>query len=405
MLYNYSTEKLLGLQGVIVKKVINNNKTTEIDVEMERKEHTCPFCSASTNTIHDYRKQQIKDVSAFGKKVVLNYRKRRYCCPNCKKRFSEDHPFVPKYHRMTSRLVANILEDLSGTDSFTNVAKKNNVSTSTVIRIFDNINYIQPLKPPKALAIDEFKGNTGKEKYQCILTDPVNKQVIDILPSRNSSELISYFRKWDKKDRRQVKFFVSDMWKPYAELADTFFKESIQLVDKYHYIRQAVWAFEAVRKRIQKEYSKQYRLAFKHSKKVLTKRFDKLNDLDKIKVNNLLYISKELLEAHTYKENFLKIVDCGERKQAKEMLKEWIYAVQASSLNEFINCSKTYINWQKGILNTFDYEYSNGFTEGCNNKIKVLKRNAYGYRNFKRFRNRILFMFADKNFSNNKTAA
>ena len=49
------------------------------------------------------------------------------------------------------------------------------------------------------------------------------------------------------------------------------------------------------------------------------------------------------------------------------------------------------------ILNSFDVPYSNGFTEGCNNKIKVLKRNAYGYRNFGRFRNRILHMFSYKN--------
>ena len=47
-----------------------------------------------------------------------------------------------------------------------------------------------------------------------------------------------------------------------------------------------------------------------------------------------------------------------------------------------------------GILNSFSSAIINGFTEGCNNKIKVFKRNAYGYRNFKRFRNRILHMFA-----------
>ncbi|MDD6434619.1 MAG: transposase, partial [Ruminococcus bromii] len=49
-----------------------------------------------------------------------------------------------------------------------------------------------------------------------------------------------------------------------------------------------------------------------------------------------------------------------------------------------------------GILNSFSYTITNGFTEGCNNKIKVLKRNAYGYRNFNRFRNRILHIFSLK---------
>lgn len=70
---------------------------------------------------------------------------------------------------------------------------------------------------------------------------------------------------------------------------------------------------------------------------------------------------------------------------------------QNSGVTEYTSCADTLINWRIGILNSFDVPYSNGFTEGCNNKIKVLKRNAYGYRNFERFRNRILHMFSYKN--------
>ena len=60
------------------------------------------------------------------------------------------------------------------------------------------------------------------------------------------------------------------------------------------------------------------------------------------------------------------------------------------------------INWQTGILNTFEYPYSNGFTEGCNNQIKVLKRTVYGYRNFNRFRKRILHIFSYRSRNNNE---
>ncbi|WP_363191995.1 transposase [Ruminococcus sp.] len=61
---------------------------------------------------------------------------------------------------------------------------------------------------------------------------------------------------------------------------------------------------------------------------------------------------------------------------------------------QFVKCANSMLNWLPGILNSFSSAITNGFTEGCNNKIKVLKRNAYGYRNFKRFRNRILHMFS-----------
>lgn len=149
MLYvNNYTENLIGLQGVIVKNVVSSENSLDISIEMKHCEHRCPCCGFATKSVHDYRYQKIKDISAFGKNVILIYRKRRYLCPSCKKRFPENHPFVPRYYRMTSRLIENILSMLSETHSFTSVAKLNNISVSTAIRIFDLINYSQPPKPP-----------------------------------------------------------------------------------------------------------------------------------------------------------------------------------------------------------------------------------------------------------------
>lgn len=71
-------------------------------------------------------------------------------------------------------------------------------------------------------------------------------------------------------------------------------------------------------------------------------------------------------------------------------------------LTDYNKGAKTIHNWATPIFNTFDCTFSNGFTEGCNNKIKVLKRNAYGYQNFERFRNRILHMF---NYKKDKKVA
>ena len=75
-------------------------------------------------------------------------------------------------------------------------------------------------------------------------------------------------------------------------------------------------------------------------------------------------------------------------------MNEWILNAQNSGLPDFEKCADTMRNWCSGILNSFSVPYTNGFTEGCNNKIKVLKRNAYGYKNFNRFRNRILHIFS-----------
>ena len=394
MLYNYSTTNLTGLQDLKIKKVDSLGEFLLINAEIERKPHKCPCCGEITNKIHDYRTQIIKDISSFGNFIIISLRKRRYVCKNCGKRFYENVSFLPRYYRMTNRLSAWVINLLKDVRSFSSVAREVNLSVSTVIRIFDLVGYSKPQSLPEVIAIDEFKGNTGKEKYQAIITDPKTGVILDILPDRKQSHLIQYLKQYSKKERDKVKFFVSDMWKPYRELSEIFFKNCIYLVDKYHYVRQIIWAFERTRKRIQKKYSKEYRLLFKNSKRILTKRKSKLNEEQLAQVEALLYVSDELRTAYYLKEAFYELLDCKDKETAKQLMSDWIYDAQSSGIVDYDTCSNTLINWQNGILNTFDYTYTNGFTEGCNNRIKVLKRNAYGYRNFERFRKRILHIFS-----------
>ncbi len=395
MLYKHFTEKLLELQGAKVTNIEKDDENSIIYLEMKRKTHNCIRCGTVTDTIHDYREQKIKDIPAFGRNVVLMLRKRRYRCPHCGKRFYEENTFLPRYHRMTNRLVAFVLDKLTDERSFTSVAREVKLSVSTVIRIFDLVNY------PKAelstvLSIDEFKGNTWGEKYQCILTDPENKIVLDILPERYKPYLTSYFSKYPKVEREKVKYFISDMWRTYYDTSGIWFKNATRVVDKFHWIRQVMWALENVRKEEQKKFSKTHRRYFKHSKGLLLKRFDELKNPQQQQVLIMLDCSVNLSRAHWYKEYFLKILDSKDRDTARQKMQEWIENTRDCGIPQFEKCADTMQNWITGILNSFSTTYTNGFTEGCNNKIKVLKRNAYGYKNFKRFRNRILHIFSHK---------
>jgi transposase len=392
MLYKYFTEKLLGLQGVEIEKIEEIDNSIHIYCKLKLKTHRCPACSSTTNKVHDYREQIIKDIPAFGKKVFIHLNKRRYRC-SCGKRFPEKNTFLPRYHRMTNRLSAYIIDQLRCEVSFTHVAKEVNLSVSSIIRIFDLVSY--SLKSlPTVLSIDEFKGNTNEKKYQCILTDPVNGIVLDILPMRYEHYLTKYFSKFSKEEREKVMYFVSDMWKPFANIASVWFKNATKVIDKYHWIRQIMWAFERVRKEEQKKFSKSHRKYFKKSRKLLLKRFDELTDEQKQQVNIMLYASPTLSIAHFYKEDFLKILDCDNPESAQKAMSDWINSALDCGIQHIVKCAKTMINWLSGILNSFSVSITNGFTEGCNNKIKVLKRNAYGYQNFKRFRNRILHMYS-----------
>ena len=119
-----------------------------------------------------------------------------------------------------------------------------------------------------------------------------------------------------------------------------------------------------VRKREQKRMQKEERLFFKHGKRLLHKKIEKLKD-----------------------------------EEAKKELEIWIEMAKESNLKELKEAITAFTNCKEEICNSKLVKYTNGYTEGCNNKIKVLKRNAYGYKNFERFRNRILHIFDKKNLS------
>ena len=176
----------------------------------------------------------------------------------------------------------------------------------------------------------------------------------------------------------------------YRDLAETFLPNATIVIDKFHVVRYITWALENVRKRIQKEMHPSKRKYFKRSRKILLSHFSSLKPDSRDALEIMLMQSSDLATAYYLKEQFYDVMSSKSRDEAQKKLRKLILAAQASQLNEFKACLTMLSNWSKYILNAFECPYSNGFTEGSNNKIKVIKRNAYGYRNFDNFRNRIL---------------
>ena len=393
MLKEYYTEKLVGLQGVTVKKITEAEEKIEIAVEMKRQMQECPQCGQKTDRIHDYRNQKIRDMSCFGRTVTLLLRKRRYVC-ECGKRFYEKNSWLERYQRETKRTTLAILKDCGTEANYATIGKRYGVSGATAARRFDRLQMAAPKILPEVLGIDEFRGNSGGEKFHCILTDIQNRHVADILQTRLERDLIDYFKKYD---RSTVKYFVSHMYKPYAEIAKTYFPGAIHVIDRYQLVRQARWACEKLRKDIQKKFSKSHRIYFKHSRKLLLKRASKLSEQELQQINIMLYASADLSNAYFLKEQLYRILDgikdhtVTDKSDLKREFRMWIRDALDSEIPAFVSCAHTYRRWLEPILNSFDCSYSNGFTEGCNNRVKVLKRNAFGFHSFKRFRSRILF--------------
>ena len=269
--------------------------------------------------------------------TFLHLRKRRYRCDHCGKRFAEENTFVPRYYRVTSRLVASVIREFRKVIPVKEIAAKFNISAPTAMRYFAPVSY-RCQKLPEVLSIDEFKGNAGGQKYQTILTDPKERKVLDILPDRYESNLIQYFK--EHNDRENVKYFVSDMNPHFREVAKVCFPEATIIADRYHVTRQALWGMERVRVNEQKKLSDNFRKYFKRSRWLLNKSPEKLTDEDQTRLALMFEIAPRLADAYRVKNEFLEVMHSGSASIGKQKLIQWLWSVEAMELPEFEACTE-----------------------------------------------------------------
>ena len=388
MLQTHLIAELLDMEAYDFEGVEQNEKRILLNVRMKRRTQECPACQTPCDQVHDYRLQRVKDCPIQGKAVIWQYRKRRYRCPCCGKRFYESSYLLPRRHRITNRLAALGIDQLRKKQSRKEIAKTLGVSESSVGRWMYLLEFGKPALLPKVLSIDEFRGNTEYGKFQCILTDPVHKRIVDVLPTRYHAQIYDYLRAF--QNRNQVQYFVMDMNREYLDIAKKLLPNARIVIDRFHVVRYCTWALENVRKRVQVKLLPEHRKYFKRSRKLLLAHMHDLSAENKAAVERMLLISRDLREAYLLKEKFYDFMDSADSVQAKERLRIFRTHAFVADLPEFVPCLTMLKNWEPFILNAFDCPYSNGFTEGVNNKIKVLKRIAFGYRSFRNFRTRIL---------------
>ncbi len=272
------------------------------------------------------------------------------------------------------------------------IAREAHISVSTVIRWFDQVPLtFQPATLPEVLSIDEFRGNTWGQRYQVAINNPKTHEVLDIISKKDTTVLTQYFMKFSRKVRNKVRFVVMDLCPQFRKVVRDVFPNAQIIGDRFHILRLVIWAMERVRKEIQTELKKK-RIPLKRNKHLLNKRGMKLTQEEALRLRDILKESSELQRAYGLKESFLKVLAMEEPESVREFLSKWLELVKDSGVKSFNSVVDTFTKWRSEIIAGLSSPYSNGFTEGMNNKIKVLKRVGFGFVNFKRFRKRILFL-------------
>ena len=413
---------LVGLNSKEIK-ILNVNQRSngliEVEIENRKKKVRCPVCNKFTSSVHG-RLKPIRCIylDSCGSKVDLIISKKRYHCYRCNKIFTEELNINSDNGNISNKVKIQMRKDLLNYNlSFKYNAEKNRVSiTSVENEMLDIIlgipEHIKNL--PKVISFDEFKADTKEGKYAFILNDPIHKKVLDVLPNRKKEYLMQYFTYC--KNRHSVEFVISDMYEPYLLVTQIMFPKAKYVVDRFHYITYIMDALDNIRIRLQKLYgekSKEYKL-LKNKKNVsllrkysneinwwvFTKRYKNGHMVDLLPIevlNNILEISEELKEGYYLKEEFLDIIHHSQNMDVEKQITKWISKCIDKNIPEFIEAAGTISRWKEYILNSFiDERYSNGYTEGINNKIKVIKRIGFGYKSFELFRGRILYIFNGK---------
>lgn len=380
----------------------------------------CPICGSKNVISYGKRKRTIKcDLFAHYKSnLLLTYH--RFQCKDCFHIFNDTTSIISKGESIARNTKIQILLDLKEDHTFKYIAIKNNVSEQTVIELFEK--YINPVRRvlPDTICLDEFKNlKSADGKYAFLILDPMSHKVIDVLPDRKTETLENYFYTIHWDERKKVKYVVTDMYYAYRTLIKRFFPNATHVVDAFHYTEYVSDAFNDVRIRIQGQFdtnTKEYRviknnwrllslyikeLPSKECYNAFQQKYTSPSDI----LNDCLSLSNELAGAYSLYQDFLISLNDVKLQNAEKFIEDWIKTLNETYIKEFHNIKNTFINWKYEIINSFirfgDKRLHNGYIEGINNHIKVIKRISYGYRNFRHFRNRIMYIINQDCLSKN----
>ncbi|MBN2796767.1 MAG: ISL3 family transposase [Clostridia bacterium] len=389
----YSEEKIKGIiHKIINAKLIYNPIAC----------YKCGHIKDDHIVKHGFKTSHIKTLSTAGFHTILRLDKQRYRCRHCNSTFTLKTSLVNDGCFISNNTKLSIALDAKKKVSEKDLALNHNVSHSTVSRIIDNAyeaykvnkNYL-----PTNLCFDEFKSvksTSGAMSFLFVNAD--SGEIIDIVEDRKLEHLKRYFLSFSKSARRAVRNIVIDMYSPYMTLIKSLFPNAKIVIDKFHLVQLFSRALNKTRIRIMNQSDKHYNKFKKFWKLILKDR----NKLDTVRLQYNRTFRKQmreidivdfLMEQNTeFKASYTLYQDILTAIKLKNIsLLESILSSENLLVSSYMITSlKTVKKYKKYIINMFQCQYTNGVIEGINNKIKVIKRIAFGYRSYVHFRNRIL---------------
>lgn len=350
----------------------------------------CPCCGRVVKRFEGRYGRLVRHLDLSGFECYLYFEEYKLHC-RCGHRGYEDVGFCGS-HRHCTRAYEEYVARLCCFMSVKEAAGIVGLDWKTVKDI-DKANIRSSLKglseeQPVRIGVDEVAYQKG-HKYLTIVRDVDEGRVLWVGLDRKKETLDRFFEELGPEKSRRVLVAVMDMWDPYIASIRQHTGADI-VFDKFHIAKKMNEALDSVRRREFKEADKDVKAEFKHKRYLVLKRNENLSPEKRENLDNLLAKNRPLHLAYLLKEQLLDILDEKYMAIAIQRLKTWKNNVVESGIREYEKVLKTIENYLYGIHNYFKHKITNAASEGFNNKIGLIKRRAYGYRDIEYFMLKII---------------
>ncbi len=339
----------------------------------------------------------MRDLCFGEQSVYLKVNRRRMRCPHCHNKFTEELDFVRRKRVHTKRFVEKIIEEVLNSD-IKNVANRNDLSQQEIETMLKDLGSDLISEKPedlKKLGIDEIAVVKGQKNYYVVLVDLEKRKVVGLIEKRTKKEITEYLEAWGSEILSKIQEVSIDLCQTYSSLAEELMPKAEIVADRFHVMKQVNDELDAARRKIKRETekikskSKKKKIleGLKKSKYVLLKNQKDLNEAEKEKLKEVEKVAPILTKMHALKEELRDIFETSKNWSDGLLdIADWLKNVSKYFPKSF----GTIRRWIGEIIAYFDEGTTQGVVEGINNKLKLIKRRAFGFRNFNNFQLRSL---------------
>jgi transposase len=369
-------------------------------IDRPRDRLCCSQCGSQNVWIAGRIERVFRSLPIGGKPTLVAYNVPRLRCQQCQLVRQAKIGFAdPKKHY--TRSFERYVLDLSRHMTIQDVADHLQVGWDTIKEIQAK-NLVRRFSKPKLhklkqIAIDEI--NVGKgHRYLTIVLNLLTGAVVFVGDGKGVKSLEIFFKRL-RRAHAKIEAVATDMSKAYIRAVRDNLPKAVHVFDHFHVIKLFNDKLSAFRRQLFHEASSDHeRRILKGTRWLLLKNPENLDE-ERDELERLLQalrLNQPLAIAYYLKEDLRQIWSQPDKQTARRVLKDWLARARASGIHMLEQFADTLEEHQEGILNYYDYPISTGPLEGLNNKIQLLKRQAYGFRDYEFFKLKILALHETK---------